>query len=78
MKDSVLDILIHLFENFLDAEDDSIPERDALKTELEQEGTLAFTGLWRLLEPIAGAEIKSGEVKELERLKAVVEEREPA
>ena len=38
MKDSVLDILIHLFENFLDAEDDSIPEREALKAELEQEG----------------------------------------
>jgi Smg protein len=38
MKDSVLDILIHLFENFLDAEDDSTPERDELKTELEQAG----------------------------------------
>ena len=38
MKDSVLDILIHLFENFLDAEDDSTPDRDALKTELEQAG----------------------------------------
>ena len=31
MKDSVLDILIHLFENFLDAEDDSTPDRDALE-----------------------------------------------
>jgi len=30
MKESVLDILIHLFENFLDAEDDSAPSRDAL------------------------------------------------
>jgi Smg protein len=38
MKDSVLDILIHLFENFLDAEDDSIPGREALKQELEQAG----------------------------------------
>ena len=38
MKDSVLDILIHLFENFLDAEDDSTPDREALKSELEQEG----------------------------------------
>ncbi|HCK83517.1 MAG TPA: hypothetical protein DHW63_03060 [Hyphomonadaceae bacterium] len=38
MKDSVLDILIHLFENFLDAEDDSTPNRDALKQELEQAG----------------------------------------
>ena len=38
MKDSVLDILIHLFENFLDADDDSAPGRDALKQELEQAG----------------------------------------
>ncbi len=38
MKDSVLDILIHLFENFLDAEDDSTPDRDTLKQELEQAG----------------------------------------
>jgi Smg protein len=38
MKDSVLDILIHLFENFLDAEDDSNPDRQTLKAELEQEG----------------------------------------
>ena len=38
MKDSVLDILIHLFENFLDAEDDSTPDREALKEELEQAG----------------------------------------
>ena len=38
MKESVLDILIHLFENFLDAEDDSAPSRDALKQELEQAG----------------------------------------
>lgn len=38
MKDSVLDILIHLFENFLDADDDTAPNRDALKQELEQAG----------------------------------------
>ncbi|MEX2151432.1 MAG: DUF494 domain-containing protein [Steroidobacteraceae bacterium] len=38
MKDSVLDILIHLFENFLDAEDDSTPDRESLKLELEQAG----------------------------------------
>lgn len=38
MKDSVLDILIHLFENFLDAEDDATPDREALKAELEQAG----------------------------------------
>ena len=38
MKDTVLDILIHLFENFLDAEDDAMPDREALKAELEQAG----------------------------------------
>jgi Smg protein len=38
MKESVLDILIHLFENFLDADDDSAPSRDALKQELDQAG----------------------------------------
>jgi hypothetical protein len=42
-------------------------------TVVSQEGTLAFSGLWRLLEPIAGAEIRSGEEKELEKLKAIVE-----
>jgi hypothetical protein len=42
-------------------------------TELSQEGTLTFTGLWRLMEPVAGAEISRGEVKELEKLKAVAE-----
>jgi hypothetical protein len=42
-------------------------------TDVEQEGALTFTGLWRLLEPIVGAEIGRGEVKELERLKEVVE-----
>ena len=42
-------------------------------TRVSQTGTLTFTGLWRLVEPIAGAEIRAGEVKELERLKAVVE-----
>lgn len=46
-------------------------------TELSQEGRFAFTGLWRLVEPLAGAEIRSGEIKELERLKVIVEEREP-
>lgn len=38
MKDGVLDILIHLFENFLDADDDATPDRDTLKLELEQAG----------------------------------------
>jgi uncharacterized protein YndB with AHSA1/START domain len=46
-------------------------------TTVSQEGELVFTGLWRLVEPLAGAEIKSGETKELERLKVVVEAGEP-
>jgi hypothetical protein len=42
-------------------------------TRISQEGELEFRGLWRLAEPLVGAEIKRGEVKELERLKEVVE-----
>ena len=42
-------------------------------TVVSQQGTLTFSGLWRLLEPLAGAEIRSGEEKELEKLKAIVE-----
>ncbi|MGQ0429932.1 MAG: DUF494 family protein [Gammaproteobacteria bacterium] len=38
MKDSVLDILIHLFENFLDADDEAVPDRATLRQELEQAG----------------------------------------
>jgi hypothetical protein len=40
---------------------------------LSQAGTLQFRGLWRLLEPLAGAEIRQGEIKELEKLRSVVE-----
>jgi hypothetical protein len=42
-------------------------------TNLSQHGTLEFTGLWRLLAPFVGPEIKSAEIKELERLKAAAE-----
>jgi uncharacterized protein YndB with AHSA1/START domain len=42
-------------------------------TELRQDGRLTFKGMWRLIEPLVGGEIKKGEVKELEKLKAVVE-----
>ena len=40
---------------------------------LSQTGRLRFRGLWRLVEPIVGAEIRRGEIKELERLKAAAE-----
>jgi hypothetical protein len=49
------------------------PTADGSGTELSQEGTLIFTGLWRLMEPMAGGEIRTGEIKELEKLKAVAE-----
>lgn len=42
-------------------------------TALSQEGRLRFRGLWRLIEPLVGAEISRAEVKELERLKAAAE-----
>jgi len=42
-------------------------------TRLSQKGNLEFHGTWRLLEPLAGREIKSAEIKELEKLKAVAE-----
>jgi uncharacterized protein YndB with AHSA1/START domain len=42
-------------------------------TEVRQEGRLTFKGRWRLIEPLVGEEIKKGEVKELEKLKSVVE-----
>jgi len=48
-------------------------EPSGAATLVSQRGTLPFTGLWRLVEPMAGAEIRSGEEKELEKLKAVVE-----
>jgi uncharacterized protein YndB with AHSA1/START domain len=42
-------------------------------THLSHEGSMVFTGLWRLLEPLIGAELKSGGAKEMERMKAVIE-----
>lgn len=38
MKESVLDILIYLFENYMDAADHPLPGRHALKEELERAG----------------------------------------
>ena len=43
-------------------------------TSLSHEGTMVFTGLWRLVEPLVGAELKRNGAKEMERLKAVVEQ----
>lgn len=49
------------------------PTADGTGTRLSQEGTLTFSGLWRLAEPLVGAEIRRGEIAELEKLKAVLE-----
>ena len=46
---------------------------DGGSSRLSQAGELRFKGLWRLLEPIVGREIRSGEIKELEKLKAIIE-----
>ena len=40
---------------------------------LSQQGSLVFRGLWRLMEPLAGAEISRAEEKELEKVKSLVE-----
>jgi Polyketide cyclase / dehydrase and lipid transport len=50
-----------------------VPSAEGTGTRLSQQGTLRFMGLWRLAEPIVGAEIRRGEIAELERLKAVLE-----
>lgn len=42
-------------------------------TRLSQSGRFQFRGLWRLLEPVFGAEMKGAEIKELEKLKSIVE-----
>jgi hypothetical protein len=51
---------------------------DGAATVVSQDGRLAFSGAWRLIEPLVGAEIRRGEIKELEKLKAVVEQHEAA
>lgn len=48
-----------------------------MSSRLSQHGTLRFSGLWRLAEPIVGAEIRRGEIAELEKLKSILE-KEPA
>jgi len=46
---------------------------DGMSTRLSQQGTLRFSGLWRLAEPIVGVEMRRNELTELEKLKAVLE-----
>ena len=53
VNDSVLDILIYLFENYLDVEDEPQPNRDTLREELEMAG-FAESGIDRALEWLEG------------------------
>jgi len=53
MNDNVLDILIYLFENYLDSEDIPQPSRDVLREELEHAG-FAKNGIERALEWLEG------------------------
>ena len=46
---------------------------DGGNTVVSQDGRLTFSGAWRLIEPLVAGEISRGEIKELERLKTVVE-----
>jgi hypothetical protein len=50
-----------------------LKEDGAGSTTVSQKGQLKFKGLWRLWQPIAGGQIKRGEVAELVRLKERVE-----
>ena len=38
MKETVLDVLMYLFESFVDSEDEPEPDRNELRVELEQAG----------------------------------------
>jgi Smg protein len=53
MNDNVLDILIYLFENYLDADDVPQPSRDVLREELEHAG-FAESGIERALAWLEG------------------------
>ena len=53
MNDNVLDILIYLFENFLESDTAPQPSRDVLREELEHAG-FAETGIDRALEWLEG------------------------
>jgi Smg protein len=52
-NDSVLDILIYLFENYLDTDDEPQPSRDTLREELENAG-FAEAGIERALAWLEG------------------------
>ena len=57
MKETVLDVLMYLFETFVDADDDPEPDRNELREELERAGfrnreiDRALTRRTRVVEP---------------------------
>ena len=42
-------------------------------TKLSQKGQVTFRGAWRLIQPIAGGQIRRGEINELRRIKKLIE-----
>jgi Smg protein len=58
MNDNVLDILIYLFENYLESDDIPQPSRDVLRDELEHAG-FAKTGIERALEWLEGLSMET-------------------
>jgi Smg protein len=66
MNYNVLDILIYLFENFLESDSAPQPSRDVLRDELEQAG-FAESGIERALEwleGLAGEGVQAPEVRQ--------------
>ncbi|MBI2975425.1 MAG: SRPBCC family protein [Chloroflexi bacterium] len=51
----------------------TVEPKDASTTHMTSSGELRLKGLWRLAEPLMAGEVKSGEAKELERLKNLLE-----
>ena len=70
MNDNVLDILIYLFENFLESDTAPQPSRDVLREELEQAG-FAESGIERALEWLEGLAGDGAEVPAVRQLSLI-------
>ncbi len=80
MKENIFDVLMYLFENYMDEDSDTLPDSDVVKTELLQAGfeskevNRAFSWLESLsmessdIQPTAAASFRIFSEKEKERL----------
>ncbi|HCT98809.1 MAG TPA: hypothetical protein DF614_01635 [Methylococcaceae bacterium] len=80
MKENIFDVLMYLFENYMDEDSDTLPDSDVVKTELLQAGfeskevNRAFSWLESLsmessdIQPTAAASLRIFSEKEKERL----------